>query len=103
MTTSPSSEAIVTVSQQVTQSQSQPQSQMQSQMLKEGQSKDGDSGVAISDQSSGNVNANPLMVSSSPSHPNHQKHDEIQKTPPSALGTTHQQSQVNKVSILPYL
>lgn len=92
VTTSPSSEAIVTVSQQVTQSQ------------KESQSKEGESGVAISDQSSGNVNANPLMVSSSPSHPNHQqKHDEIQKTPPTALGTTHQQSQVSKVSSQPML
>lgn len=86
MTTSPSSEAIVTVSQQVTQSQ------------KESQSKESESAVAISDQSTGNVNANPSMGSSSPSHPNHQKLDEIQKTPPSALGTTQQQTHVNKVS-----
>lgn len=88
VTTSPSSEAIVTVSQQVTQSQ------------KEGQSKEVESGVvAISDQiSTGNVNANPLMVSSSPSHPNHQKHDEIQKTPSTTVGTSQQPSQVTKVS-----
>ncbi|XP_031640666.1 5-hydroxytryptamine receptor 2A-like [Contarinia nasturtii] len=86
VTTSPSSEAIVTVSQQVT-----------TQSQKENQSKEGETCIAISDQSTGNVNANPLMVSSSPSHPNHQKHDEIQKTPP-VLGTTQQPTQVSKSS-----
>lgn len=68
------------------------------QSQKEGQSKEIESGVAISDQSTGNVNANPLMVSTSPSHPNHQKHDEIQKTPPTAVGTSNQPSQLTKVS-----
>lgn len=109
VTTSPSSEAIVTVSQQVTQSQpkipphtqlqmeAQPQSHLDAQ--KESHSKEIECGLAITDPSIGSINANPLMVSSSPSHPNHQKHDEIQKTPQSALGTTHQQSQINKVSI----
>ncbi|XP_055310024.1 5-hydroxytryptamine receptor 2A-like [Sitodiplosis mosellana] len=103
VTTSPSSEAIVTVSQQVTNQKSQPlmqqmepQIQLQTELdaRKEGQSKEVECGLTINDPSIGNVNANPLLVSSSPSHPNHQKHDEIQKTPPSALGTTHQQSQL---------
>lgn len=89
------------------QSQTQPQpqapSETQIESQNEGQSKEGESGIVISDQSSGNINTNPLMVSTSPSHPNHQKHDEIQKTPPSALGTTHQQSQVSKVSNKHYL
>lgn len=103
VTTSPSSEAIVTVSQQVMQSQMPTQIQLQSHHHKdekESHSKDSDSVITINEKSSGNVNANPLMVSS-PLHPFHQqKHDEIQKTPQMTLGTSHQQSQVSKVSTL---
>lgn len=63
---------------------------MTTQLQIENQGKEAETCIAISDQSTGNVNANPLMVSSSPSHPNQQKFDEIERTPPP---TTQQQQQ----------
>lgn len=63
--------------------------------------KESEAGIAISDLSSSNLNSNPLLLaSSSPSHPNHLKHNEIQKTPPPtiALGPAHQSNEISKVS-----
>lgn len=85
VTTSPSSEAIVTVSQQVMSAQEN-----------DDQNKQTETGVAISDLSSGNLNSNPLLVSSSLSHSNHLKANEIKKKPAIALGPAHQSSEIGK-------
>lgn len=63
---------------------------------KDDQNKQAETDVAISDLSSGNLNSNPLLVSSTLSHPNHLKANEIQKTPAIALGPAHQSTEIGK-------